>query len=79
MGEVPVRRASEWMAATTDSEKEAIVDDIAGSTEPPRLLPAFTNYSTAVDLGLRRIPTLMKEMHEYLHDDVDLIMAGKGT
>jgi hypothetical protein len=44
MGEVPCREVSEWMVATTDSEKEAIVDDIAGSMEAFVFALAIADY-----------------------------------
>ena len=78
MGEAPCREVSEWMVATTDSEKEAIVDDIAGSMEACVFTPAIAESGLAIDLGLLRIPNFMKEMRQYLNDDADLIIAGQG-
>ena len=79
IGRVPFRTASEWMSASSDLEKQAIALDIAGSIDSLRLLITVTDHVLAIDLGLLRIPTLMQDMREFLHDDADPFAAGEGT
>lgn len=45
---VPGRTVSEWMVATTDAEKQAIIDDIAGSVYLPALLAPLTTKMNSV-------------------------------